>query len=395
MRTVVLERRRVTGPPPASAPDTPPPPGGAPTLQPVTVGLLRAAGVLPALLPRAQRLDGADLVVDGRPSGGQDYAEVSGSPVPYALSVPVVDLVRELLAQLAQTSRVELVTGVRVDAVTHRPDGRTDVHTTATAPDGEPTTAVLRPRWVAACDGKSSAVRDQVGIAAASFPFEAGYLEIPLPMPPDWSPRMRAHLAGHDYVLATPTAGSRLLVVWIGDPREVAAAYEGGGETLLTRLTAVAPGLAPWLRAHPDAVRAARGVPHLIVRAAQWRRDGVVLVGDSAHGLHAMGGQGLNFSLQDAVCTAQALHEALLTDSPAPVDSLIALRRPFIEAFQEVQRTRAGGAADTNAVPSLELLALGQPELRPLLADAAGALGGAAPEGGGPARLGPHTVAVE
>ncbi|PZM96228.1 MAG: hypothetical protein DIU79_05605, partial [Actinobacteria bacterium] len=97
--------------------------------------------------------------------------------------------------------------------------------------------------------------------------------------------------------------------------------------------------------------------------ATRWAQDNLVLVGDSAHGLHAMGGQGLNTSLQDAVCTAVALDKKLRSGDDSALRDFHAVRRPFIEAFQDQQRRRASGQHDLPLL-DLDTLALGQPELR-------------------------------
>ena len=171
---------------------------------------------------------------------------------------------------------------------------------------------------------------------------------------------MRAHISERGYVLATPVAGPELLLVWIAEPRAVTETLHRGTAELAAVLAAQVPSLA-------DAVTAAelapRTVSHQIVRPKRWAQDNLVLVGDSAHGLHAMGGQGLNTSLQDAVCTAVALDKKLRSGDDSALRDFHAVRRPFIEAFQDQQRRRASGQHDLPLL-DLDTLALGQPELR-------------------------------
>lgn len=351
-QVVVLERRETLTP--TTFPTGGPGPGGAPNLQPVTLGLLDAAGVLDQVRPVSARIDGAEIYVDGALVAAREYREVPKAPVPYAMSVPVVALTQALLGQLEREPGVRLHLGTTVRLV-KRPGGGFTVQ----ASQGE-RKFVVEPRMVAACDGKHSATRVMAGISSDAFVFESGYVEVPLAMPAEWGTRMRAHISERGYVLATPVAGPELLLVWIAEPRAVTETLHRGTAELAAVLAAQVPSLA-------DAVTAAelapRTVSHQIVRPKRWAQDNLVLVGDSAHGLHAMGGQGLNTSLQDAVCTAVALDKKLRSGDDSALRDFHAVRRPFIEAFQDQQRRRASGQHDLPLL-DLDTLALGQPELR-------------------------------
>ena len=356
----VLERRAALLPqtPPAGAAG--PGPGGAPNLQPVTLGLLDAAGVLDQVRPVSARIDGAEVYVNGTLVAARDYAAVPGVPVPYAMSVPMIALTQALLQRLERESNVHLLLGVTVH-LDPCPDGRFAVRVRR----GEQETRV-EPRVIAACDGKHSAARGMAGIDAEVFSFESGYVEVPLAMPPDWGARIRAHITERGYVLATPVAGPELLLVWIAEPRLVAETLSRGAAEVADALVAQVPSLASALDGREVAPRT---VPHHIVRPRQWARGNLVLVGDSAHGLHAMGGQGLNTSLQDAICTAIALDDMVRTGDDSALRDFHAVRRPFIEAFQDQQRQRATGQHDLPML-DLDILALGQPELREMFAAA-------------------------
>ncbi|MBU3865751.1 FAD-dependent monooxygenase [Streptomyces sp. 4503] len=75
-----------------------------------------------------------------------------------------------------------------------------------------------------------------------------------------------------------------------------------------------------------------------IVSASAWRREGVLLLGDCAHGMHNIGGQGVNTSIQDALLVAEALCRHAEDGGSGPIDDFIALRRPFIDEFQTARQ---------------------------------------------------------
>lgn len=345
--------------------------GGAPNLQPVTLGVLDAAGVLDVVRPVSTRIDGAEIRVDGELLAARDYHQVPGVAVPYAMSVPVTALTSALLRRVRDEPRVRIETGTGV-RLSERPGESFVVQ--ATQGDRE---FLVAPRVVVACDGKHSTVRAMAGITAETFAFENGYLEVPLPVPAGWGSRMRAHITQRGYLLATPVVGPELLLVWIAEPQRINEAVSAGPRALADALAAQAPQLSDIL-AGASGNLTSRTVPHHIVRPRQWARHNLVLVGDSAHGLHAMGGQGLNTALQDALCTAAALDERLRTGDESALREFHAVRRPFIEEFQEQQRHRVTGEHHGVPMFDLDTLALGQPELRDTLEAAAAVLGHAA-----------------
>ncbi|WP_018222379.1 FAD-dependent oxidoreductase [Salinispora pacifica] len=366
---VVLEKRATLEP--ASTRTSGPGPGGAPNLQPVTLGLLDAAGVLDAVRPVSTQIDGAEIQVDGELLAARDYHQVPGVAVPYAMSVPVTALTGALERRVRDESLIRIETGTSVRLRERLGEGFV---VQATQGDRQ---FLVAPRVVVACDGKHSTAREMAGITAETFAFENGYLEVPLPMPAGWGNRMRAHITERGYLLATPVAGPELLLVWIAEPQRINESVSAGPGALAEALAAQAPQLSGILAAASGDL-ASRTVPHHIVRPRQWARHNLVLVGDSAHGLHAMGGQGLNTALQDALCTAAALDERLRTGDESALREFHAVRRPFIEQFQEQQRHRVAGGHQGVPVFDLDMLALGQPELRDALDAAAAVLGQAA-----------------
>ncbi|MDN3259837.1 NAD(P)/FAD-dependent oxidoreductase [Streptomyces sp. CSDS2] len=362
----LLERRPQ---PPAGA--EPKGPVAVNIVQPVTLHLLDRLGLLDRLTERAGVIPGAEIYFGGHLAARHSYAELDGCPVPHALSIRSFDLVRLLLAELADLPNATVIWDADTRALTPGTGGSS----TLTVRTGE-TTVAVQARFVIAADGRDSTARELAGIPAEVVPSSGSYLDVVVPNPPGWNGIARAHFGTHGYLLETRRADEGLVLVWITDAATAAQVTDGPIEGLVTMLSRVVPRLADWIARHVTDWEQVRRVQHHFVHTKTWSQGNVVLVGDSAHGMHAFGGQGLNTSLQDAACLAEAVDSALRGEDASGIESYEAVRRPFIEAFQSLQVTNtqqppAAAADEQERAPEFEVLALGQPAIRPLIADAA------------------------
>ncbi|MEU8436244.1 NAD(P)/FAD-dependent oxidoreductase [Streptomyces sp. NPDC029216] len=362
-RVTVVERRPDPG---GAAPAA----GGSVMVQPVTLGLLEQAGLLGAASAGAGRLLGAQAYFGGRLAGRYRYEELADCPVPYALSLRPGALIDGMLAELAELPDVRMVWGAEVEEL-GGPRGGTRSLTVRT-PAGS---REYHPAYLLAADGRNSAVRELAGIAAEVTASGGAYLDAGVPIPPDWDELTRAHFGSHGYLLETRRGEDGLVIVWITDAATAAGVLDGPVEGLVKVWSDVVPRLGPWLAQHITDWDQVRRVQHHSVRAETWTSGNVVLLGDSAHGMHAFAGQGMNTSLQDAVCLAEAVDDALNGHGPHGLDEFERVRRPYIESLQALQATNtpasaAQAAPERERAPEFEVLALGQPDIRPLLARA-------------------------
>ena len=88
-----------------------------------------------------------------------------------------------------------------------------------------------------------------------------------------------------------------------------------------------------------------------ITRTDRWSEPGLLLIGDAAHVISPVGGNGVNFAVLDAVEAANRLVGPLLADrvEPAAVDDAAAeveaARRPQVDRDQERQKQTERDAA--------------------------------------------------
>jgi 2-polyprenyl-6-methoxyphenol hydroxylase and related FAD-dependent oxidoreductases len=86
--------------------------------------------------------------------------------------------------------------------------------------------------------------------------------------------------------------------------------------------------------------------------AQQWARDGLVLIGDSAHTHGPLGAQGINLALQDAALLHPILVKALRTGdvSAAALGEFATLRRPDVDRVLKMQLMQSKGMLAKNPV---------------------------------------------
>lgn len=167
----------------------------------------------------------------------------------------------------------------------------------------------VRPALTALCEGKSSASREALGVRFERHDY--GHMAIAARLVAD-SPHhglARQWFRSPD-VLAllpfdAPEAGRSYALVW-SLPRERAQALLGlGPEDFERELQAATGGEAGALRLSSE--RAAW--PLMIAKAAAWCGPGWVLLGDAAHVVHPLAGQGLNLGLGDVAALAKVIAE--------------------------------------------------------------------------------------
>ena len=268
----------------------------------------RAIGVGAALEPDAQRIEQI-LVTDGRSPGagsgpavpsflGFDSAEIAkrsdGEPLGYMLENRHI---RAALAAALDASGIEVVAPARVTAVT---------------PGAARASVVLEGgREIAApvvigADGKGSFVRRAAGINAIGWPYKQSGVVATVEM-------ARPHGGvAHEYFLPTgpfailPLTGNRASLVWTETTAAAAALMEARPEVFAAHLN----------RRFGDFLGAVSATgprfsyPLGLSLAERTVAPRMALIGDAAHTIHPIAGQGLNLGLKDIAALAEVLVDA-------------------------------------------------------------------------------------
>ncbi len=180
---------------------------------------------------------------------------------------------------------------------------------------------------VVGADGARSMVRELAGIKTNVWPYE--------------QTAVVTHLAPQDAHNATawqrflrdgplgmlPLADGRISVVWSTTPEAAAAALAATDDELGEMLTIASDGVLGALT-----VAGPRGAfPLRAQHADDYVLAGVALIGDAAHAVHPLAGQGANLGLQDAAKLAEVI-DAAIEDGLHPGD------RPVLRRYERARK---------------------------------------------------------
>jgi 2-polyprenyl-6-methoxyphenol hydroxylase-like FAD-dependent oxidoreductase len=206
-----------------------------------------------------------------------------------------------------------------------------------------------------ACDGRSSTLRDAMGLTPRSFGTPMDVWWFRLPRSAD-DPHGLAGVLG---------AGHALIVIDRGDYYQCAYVIPKGRDAELRAkgIEALHRGvvaLVPWLADHIAAVTSWDDVKLLDVqlnRLRRWYIDGLLLIGDAAHAMSPVGGVGINLAVADAVAAAAALagplrNGTLTTRHLARVQARRWLPAALIQSVQRVIHARVIAVAVSSEKPT-------------------------------------------
>lgn len=204
-----------------------------------------------------------------------------------------------LLEKVRATAGITLLAPATIQSI-----DRGDIETTVTLADGR----VLKAPVILACDGRQSALRTQAGIRVARWQY-AGTAIV----------SVFEHEQSHDNVAAElffpdgpfaqlpmndlPDGRHRSAMVWTVRPKD-AEGVRALSETALAHEAEkrMRGALGPMHMLAP-----ASSYPLGLHHAERYWANRLILVGDAAHGIHPIAGQGLNMGLRDVAALAEVL----------------------------------------------------------------------------------------
>ncbi len=279
--------------------------------------MLEVIGVWPALAGKAQpivRIELTDSALEApvRPALiGLDSTEtLNGEPTAYICEN--ADLLPALLATLDGAKSVSFFAPDRVaNYVTE--DGKVDIELES----GQ----ALSAKLLVAADGRNSKLREMAGIRTTTWPSDKVGIVATVGIERPHNGTARQHFLPAGPFAILPMTGNRVSIVWTEDAkaaREIMRQDRDAISAELYRRFGTELG-ALTLLSDP------KSYPLTMTLARDFVRPRFALVGDAAHGLHWIAGQGLNHGLKDVA----ALSETLIDASRLGLDigSLNVLRR--------------------------------------------------------------------
>ena len=215
----------------------------------------------------------------------------------------------------------------RAEAVTWNPDGHHRLHLAG----GDS----LRAGLLVAADGAQSWLRRQAGIGIRSEDYR--HVGVVANFETEKPHRGTAfQWFRPDGVLAwLPLPGKHISMVWSTPPEHAAELQALDGDQLARKVAAAGGhGLGPLRRITPAA-----GFPLVRRRADEWVRPGLVLLGDAAHTVHPLAGQGVNLGFRDSRLLAVMLASG---GDPGEIGRLAGYAARRMEDVASMQFTTGG-----------------------------------------------------
>ena len=199
----------------------------------------------------------------------------------------------------------------------------------------------LQADLIVGADGRNSVVRKQVGLATAHVSPPMDIVWCKLPCPDDWT-GARAYAGRGHLLIAYRTWDGALQLGWVILKGTFGDLRSRGIEQWVEEMAGhVSPDFADHLRIHRDTVQKPFLLDVVSDCVERWSAPGALVIGDAAHTMSPVGGQGINIALRDAIVAANHLGPILTQTHFELSDLSAALDRIEVERMSEVRQIQA------------------------------------------------------
>jgi 2-polyprenyl-6-methoxyphenol hydroxylase-like FAD-dependent oxidoreductase len=220
-------------------------------------------------------------------------------------------------------------------------DGERIVAVSASGERGE---VRVEASLVIVATGRGTSLRRAAGLEARPVDTHFNILWLRLPAPADASlvpSGFRAYLTGDSLFIVHPTDGANLQMAWSRRDEDVLKDPDHARKK--ARLLGEAPpAYRAFLDEHYQPTTRTQFLRVQCDRLAHWSAPGVLFVGDAAHTMSPVAGQGINLAMRDSIVVARhllaRLDEGRSWNDPAMGAAIQAEREPEIRAMQTFQR---------------------------------------------------------
>jgi 2-polyprenyl-6-methoxyphenol hydroxylase-like FAD-dependent oxidoreductase len=170
----------------------------------------------------------------------------------------------------------------------------------------------IRARLTVGADGRYSKVLGMSGLPFRRLPLERDVIWMKLPLPASWGTETyRIRIKGGSHGLFIPTYPDLMRVGFNIPKGGLKQLRQQGLEELYARLDELAPELSDLVRTAITSWSDTSLLDIFTSVVPRWSRPGLVLIGDAAHTLSPILGQGVNHALVDAVTLAPLVADAV------------------------------------------------------------------------------------
>ncbi|MGG3891736.1 FAD-dependent monooxygenase [Metabacillus fastidiosus] len=185
-----------------------------------------------------------------------------------------------------------------------------DVHgVTIKSKDGK--TIDVQSKLVVGADGRASHIRKLAGVPVYKHAFQMDILWTKIPKPENWEQKIEVRIHEAGYLVLMPSYPNKLQLGIDMPKGGLKMLHSQSIEELTKQLVKVIPeaekeltqSLTSWSVFHPLSVTGAL--------ATTWYKNGLVLIGDAAHTIGPIAGQGIAQAMKDAVILTSHLRDNL------------------------------------------------------------------------------------
>ena len=250
-----------------------------------------------------REIDTLDMKIQGTPVE-IDLRRIPG-PHKHIALVPQWDFLELLAAAAEKEPTFRLLRSTEVLAPIIGAGARKDRVIGVSYRDSGGQTRELYAELTVACDGRSSTLRNTMGLKPRNFGAPMDVWWFRLPRNAD-DPHRLAGVLGTGHACIAIDRGDYFQIAYIIPKGRDAELRAQGIETLHRGVVK----LVPWLAGRVEALTSFDDVKLLDVqlnRLRRWYTDGLLLIGDAAHAMSPVGGVGINLAVADAVAAGRAL----------------------------------------------------------------------------------------
>jgi 2-polyprenyl-6-methoxyphenol hydroxylase-like FAD-dependent oxidoreductase len=304
-------------------------------LMPSGIAAIREAGL-------RQALDALPNLAIGKVELFRGERQVITIPIegldPPPRVAPQPAMLEMIVAEAAKFPGFKLERGVTVRDLIYEKDRVMGVHA-----DTHEGPREFHGDFVIACDGRASVIRKRAALPEDRIMqgFDVVWGHLPGHFP-DGS-TARAYIGSGHLLIMYPSPEGHTQIGWVID-KGTFGDIKRMGDSWIDEL---APHVSPDLRKFLTANKSGLSRPFLLDvicdRLREWTAPGLLLIGDAAHPMSPVGGQGINVALRDAVVAANHLGRALAMRSDAATldfaaRNIQAERWPEITTIQDMQQ---------------------------------------------------------
>ena len=206
----------------------------------------------------------------------------------------------------------------------------------------------IKAKVVIGFDGRTSMVRRKLKFEVKEYKLQPDVLWFKIPYPKKFLPGSQAFfsLFPKSFLVAVPVYDEKLQVGWIIPAGSYGELRKKGQEKWIQYIKDKSPkGFADHLQKCLDEKLISDPfiLKMTLDRVKKWHKKGALLLGDAAHTMNAVGGQGLNIALRDAVVCANHL-VPLMSGNPstASLDNAFdAIEKERISEVRQVQEIQS------------------------------------------------------